>query len=243
MPTQELTLEPTFAGVALPLIFLAAAVFFAICAKRMPPLTYQRYAFAFLALNFFSLGCCIGADYNLIGKVPELALKISPLFFTLLYLVIGGIAKKPLIWGVGLVTPGFWFFCQKIDAAFFNLEMVHATLPQDPAWFLLVAVTLVVLMRVARMQNFWDALEQPELTASFCYGVAGLWLLSLGWTSVFAVFSLPVFVWMALLLVLSVFGFWLSKLLGDNALSLCSGLGIIALLHAIGVYLFTPAVA
>lgn len=237
MPTQELT----FTGVVLPLVFLAAAAFFFICSRKMPPLTFQRYVFAFLSLNFFSLGCCIGADYNLAGKVPELALSLSPLLFTLLYLIIGGVAKKPLVWGAGLTTPGLWFFCQKIDGAFLNLELVHASLPQDPAWFLLVAVTMVVLMHVAKMQNFWEALEQPELTASFCYGMTGLWLLSLGWTSVFSVFALPVYVWMALLLLLSGAGLWLSKLLGDNGLSLCSGLGVVAFLHAVGVFLFTPA--
>jgi hypothetical protein len=237
MPLPELT----FASVFLPLLLAVITLGFFILSSRQPRLSLQRSVCIFLALNALTLACCTAADYLLAQYLPERVLKISPLIMTALYLVVGGLGKIPLVWGVALVTPGLWFCAQSINKFFFNLSFVSAALPQDPAWFLLVAVSLVVLMHVAKMQNFWDALEQPEVTAAFCYGMGGFWLLSLGESTIFALFSLPLYVWVIALFALAAFGLWLAKLLGDAVLSACCGLGIVAGLYSIGVYVFAPA--
>ena len=227
--------------VLLPAFLAVITLAIYIAGLRQSRLLSRRSVLLFLALNGFTLTACLAADFHLAAKVPEWALQLSPLALSLVYLFVGGIGKKPLIWGAGLATPGLWFFAQRLDGVYFHLSRYTLALPQDPAWFLLIGAVLFVLMHIARIQKFWDAMEQPELTASFCYLMAGLWLLSLGGSSVLALFALPVYAWMAILVVLAGVGFWVSRLLGDIALAICCGFGVIGALYSFGMYVFAPA--
>ena len=228
-------------GILLPFFLTLVTLAIFIAGLRQSRLLARRSVLLFLALNSFTLTACLGADYHLIGHLPGWLLSVTPLCFTILYLIIGGGAKKPLVWGAGLATPGLWFFAQRLDELYFHVSRFTLPLPQDPAWFLLIGAALFVLMHVARIQKFWDAMEQPELIASFCYAMAGLWLLSLGEASVLGMFTLPVYAWAAILLALAGIGLWVARLLGDLALAICCGLGVIGVLYSFGMYVFVPA--
>lgn len=225
----------------LPALFALVTLALWFFGLRQSRLQTRRSVLLFLALNSLTLTVCVAADYNLAGRVPDWMLNISPLLWAVLYLLVGGVGKRPLVWGSALITPGLWFFAQRLDGMYFNLSRHTLPLPQDPAWFLLVGVVLFALMHVARIQKFWDDMEQPELTASFCYGMAGFWLLSLGEASALAMFGLPVYAWMVLLLGLAAVGLWVARLLSDLVLAVCCGLGIIGVLYSYGMYVFAPA--
>jgi hypothetical protein len=227
----------------IPALFALFTVLFWFFGLRQSRLQTRRWVLMFLALNSLTLTVCLAADYNMAGRVPDWALKLSPLLWAVLYLIVGGVGKRPLVWGSALVTPGLWFFAQRLDSAYFGLSRFTMQLPQDPAWFLLIGVALFALMHVARIQKFWDDMEQPELTASFCYGMAGFWLLSLGEASALAMFGLPVYAWMIVLLGLAAVGLWVARLLGDLVLAVCCGLGIIGVLYSYGMYVFGPSAA
>lgn len=227
----------------LPALFALVTILLWLFGLRQSRLQTRRSVLLFLALNGLTLTVCLAADYNLAGRLPDWMLKLSPLLWALLYLLVGGVGKRPLVWGSALATPGLWFFAQKLDGMYFSLSRFTMPLPQDPAWFLLIGVALFALMHVARIQKFWDDMEQPELTASFCYGMAGFWLLSLSAPSALAMFGLPVYAWMIVLLGLAAVGLWVARLLGDMVLAVCCGLGLIGVLYSYGIYVFGPTAA
>ncbi len=163
------------------------------------------------------------------------------MLFPFLYLIAGGITRKPILWAVGLATPGLWFFCQKIDQLRLHISPFPANLPQDPGWFLLTGVVLFLLLSYAAMQKFWESMEQPELTASACYFMSGLWLLSVGTKSVLTtLLGFPVYVWAVLLLLTAGVFLWIAKLLDDGSLAACGLLGVAGSLYAAGIYIFAP---
>jgi hypothetical protein len=163
--------------------------------------------------------------------VPPATVAALPLLFTLLYLGLGLLLRRPGLFTLGLILPMVWMLLMKAGEALSGLSYTLYTLPGEPFWYLLAAPVIFGLRRLKKPAGFWEDAECSLVVVSACCLMCSFWLMAIGRPSLLAVLGLPVHVWASALVLVSALFLWCSRYLEDILFSACSLAGLAA-----GVY-------
>jgi hypothetical protein len=198
----------------------------------------RRGARPFFVSLFFSLGglaltAALAALLTALrgAGLPAATVAALPLIFTLLYLGLGLLLRKPALFTLGLVLPLLWMLLMKTGEALSGLHYTLYNLPEDPFWYLLAAPVVFGLRRLKKPAGFWEDAECSLAVASAGCLMCSFWLMALGKTSLLSVLGLPAVVWALALTAVSALFLWCSEYLEDILFRACGLAGAAA-----GVY-------
>jgi hypothetical protein len=160
--------------------------------------------------------------------VPAATVAALPLLFTLLYLALGLLLRKPALFTLGLILPLLWMLLMKTGEALSGLHYTLYSLPEDPFWYLLAAPIIFGLRKLGKPTEFWEDAECSLTVVSACCLMCSFWLMASGRPSLLAVLGLPVHVWALALTAVSALFLWCSRYLEDILFGLCSLAGLAA---------------
>ncbi|MDR2603757.1 MAG: hypothetical protein LBC55_00175 [Desulfovibrio sp.] len=164
--------------------------------------------------------------------VPAATVAALPLLFTLLYLGLGLLLRKPALFTLGLILPPAWMLLMKTGEALSGLRYTLYNLPEEPFWYLLAAPIIFSLRRLKKPAGFWDDAECSLTVVSACCLMCSFWLMATGRPSLLAVLGLPGYIWAPALAAASALFLWCAGYLEDILFGACSLAGLAA-----GVYM------
>jgi hypothetical protein len=233
MPEAQSLLYP---GLFLPPSLFALAAILLFPAGRA---LRRRGAYALpVRLLYYLGGLCLTAALAALitvlrrAGVPAATVAALPLLFTLLYLGLGLLLRKPALFTLGLILPLIWMLLMKTGEALSGLRYTLYNLPEEPFWYLLAAPIIFGLRKLRKPAGFWEDAECSLTVVSACCLMCSFWLMSTGRPSLLAVLDLPVHVWALALTAASALFLWCSKHLEDILFGACSLAGLAA-----GVYI------
>lgn len=233
MEQTALTFNWTAFAIPVLLAFIPALLFYS--GRKFS----RRYPDSLAGKSFYWLGghgvtlVLVTALTLLRGPVPDMLVTQLPLVLTVIYLIVGFLARSSFLFSLGLATPGLWMFLMQTWKAFSGTQDSLYSLPQEPFWYLLAAVVIFCLRYLQKPHDFWDESESSLVIVSSGYLMGALWLLALGQPSLLASIGLAQHVWAVALLALSAFLLWCSRYLRDPLFAACGMIGLSA-----GVYTF-----
>jgi hypothetical protein len=236
MPEAQSLLYP---GLFLPPAVLALAALLLFPAGRV---LRRRGAHALSVRLLYYLGglCLTAALVALLtvlrrAGVPAATVAALPLLFTLLYLGLGLLLRKPGLFTLGLILPPVWMLLMKAGEALSGLRYTLYNLPEEPFWYLLAAPILFSLRNLKRPAGFWEDAECSLTVVSACCLMCSFWLMATGRASLLAVLGLPVHVWALALTAASALFLWCSRYLEDILFGAVSLVGLAAGIYTLVV--------
>ncbi|MDR2124512.1 MAG: hypothetical protein LBP38_05985 [Desulfovibrio sp.] len=167
--------------------------------------------------------------------VPPATVAALPLLFTVFYLGLGLLLRKPALFTLGLILPPAWMLLMKTGEALSGLRYTLYNLPEEPFWYLLAAPVIFGLRKLKKPAGFWEDAECSLTVVSACCLMCSFWLAATGRPSLLTALGLPVHAWALALAAASALFLWCSRYLEDIVFGACSIAGLAAGIYTLVV--------